>query len=115
MNKVITRSDSSVDKTLTAYPFSGNHPCPDILNGRTPEQFLKDKYQQGSIFGLDNMKEQGYYRYMGWQFNFRPFMKRYLIRQFDFWSEKWAPSRTALRLATYGRIKELVEIPEKKR
>ena len=88
--------------------------APDILGSNTPEQFLKRIYQRDSMFGLDNLKASGYYRIHGWAYNFRPFMKRFVVCQYDSWQSQWAPNVTALRRATYGRIQEVVEIPKKR-
>jgi hypothetical protein len=82
---------------------------PDILQGRTPEQFLKSKYTRGMIFGLDHLQKEGCYLLAGWCFNFRPFMKLYLVRQHGNWSEMWAMNKTAIRNSTYGTIEGIVE------
>lgn len=47
---------------------------------------------------------------MGWMFNFYNYLNRYLVRQYGDWREYYAPDRTSLRHALYGRIEELHEI-----
>lgn len=95
--------------TLTARQFSSDAPQPDILHGRTAIEFLKEKYQRGCIFGLDNLHHRGVYRLSGWEFNFRPFLKRFVVKQYGSWHECYAPNKTALRNSTYGAIEKIVE------
>jgi len=81
---------------------------PNILGNMTPIQFLLYKYDKGCIFGLDNLQHSGLYRYMGWAFDFSPYMKRFLVKQYDNWQEYYAPNKTALRKSIYGRIQEIL-------
>ena len=96
---------------LETYKFSSTaiDDCPDILNGRTPEQFLKSKYTRGMIFGLDNLMRTGSYQIMGWSYNFRPYMKLYIVKQHGNWSEMWAPNQTCIRKSLYDKIEGIVE------
>lgn len=98
---------------LESYKFStsATPTPPDILSGRTPEQFLAEKYQQGCMFGLDHLQKSGVYLLAGWSFNFRPFMKQFLVKQHDEWHEVWAMNKTSLRKSLYGRIEKIVEHP----
>ena len=49
---------------------------------------------------------------MGWMFNFYDYMHRYIVRQYGHWTTYYAPDRTSLRRALYGRIEELYELPK---
>lgn len=100
---------------LRFYKFSpsATEIAPDILRGGTPEQFLKGKYTRGCIFGLDLLQRAGIYQLSGWEYNFRPCLKRFLVKQYGSWSEYYAPNKTALRGSLYNRIEEIVEIPKK--
>lgn len=96
---------------LNHYKFSKsaiNSYPPDILGERTPMQFLKEKYDKGCIFGIDNLQRSAKYLYMGWAFDFSPYMKRFLVRQYDHWQSYYAPNKTALRKSIYGRIEEII-------
>jgi hypothetical protein len=99
---------------VKAYKFSASasDECPDILHGMTPQEFLKAKYERGCIFGLDYLKQGGSYRFMGWSFDFTPYLKHYVFKQYCHWQDVWAPNKTALKKSTYGRIDKVVEIPE---
>ena len=83
---------------------------PDILNGKTPIEFLRQKYVRGSIYGLDLLQRYGIYKYLGWAFDFTPFMKKFLVKQYDNWDECYAINKTHLRNSIYGRIQKIVEI-----
>ena len=99
---------------IFAYKFSNTALSnkPDILKGLTPIEFLETKYQRGCIFGLDNLQRSGRYRLMGWCYDFSPFLKKYLVKQYDSWQEYYAPNKTLLRNSIYGSIGEIVEIPD---
>ena len=49
---------------------------------------------------------------MGWMFDFYAYMHRYIVRQYGQWTTYYAPDRTSLRRALYGRIQELHELPK---
>lgn len=83
---------------------------PDILSGKTPEQFLAMKYQRGCIFGLDHLQNNGVYLLSGWEFNFRPYLKKFLVKQHGCWQEMWAMNKTAIRKSLYGRISNIVPL-----
>lgn len=101
-------------KKLNAVPFSESATSekPDILQGKTPEQFLKSKYIRGCIFGLDCLQREGVYRISGWSFNFRPFMRKFVVKQYGHWSEMWGPNKTSIRLSTFGTVDQIVELPK---
>lgn len=53
----------------------------------------------------------GYYKLAGWEFNFRQFMKRYLVK-YDYdnsWRELWAFDKTCIRTSFYTKD-DIVEI-----
>jgi len=96
-------------ETYKFNPGAGNEP--ELLYGKSPQEFLKSKYVRGSIFGLDNLKKEGLYRLAGWVFNFRPYMKKFLVKQYDNWTEQWAINKTDIHNSTYGHIDQIVELP----
>lgn len=46
----------------------------------------------------------------GWFYDFRPVLKKYKFKQYDFWHEVYAPNKTLLRKAIYGRIDKITEL-----
>lgn len=84
--------------------------APDILKGKTPEQFLKDKYSGGLAFGLVNLQRSGIYREMGWAYDFRPFLRLFYVEQYGHIQREYAPNKTAVRRSNYGRITHIQEL-----
>jgi len=84
-----------------------------VLNAKNVWEFLEGKYQLGCIFGLDNLKQYGVYNIHGWQFNFRPYLKKFYIKQYDFVTTEYAPNKTLIRKSTYGVIQNITEVNHK--
>ena len=60
--------------------------------------------------------KEGIYRCVGWAVDFRPFLRRFLVRhKYDGWSEVWAFNKTTLRKnsAYPHHILEIIEIPKR--
>ncbi len=73
------------------------------------KEFLKMKFNGGSNFGTDNLLRDGTYREMAIWYDFRPWLKKYLVEYENgsFYAQ-WAPSKGQLREATYLSRKEKV-------
>lgn len=97
---------------VQTYKFSSTarSECPNLLGDMTPQEFLKARCVRGCIFGLDHLMSGGRYLLYGWAFDFKPYLKRILVKQYDGWQEYYAPNKTALRKCLYGRIQEMVEL-----
>lgn len=74
-----------------------------------PAAFLKSKYVKGSTFGLDNLLATGTYRRLGWEYDLKPWLTRYVYKQRGKWQEKYAPSQGALRAVVCGKIDKILE------
>ena len=96
---------------VNAYAFSETATKDRPQFSITVKDFVKSKYQRGCFFGLDNLMSQGVYKIHGWCFNLRPFLKKFLYKQYGDWHEVFAPNKTALRSSVYGRIDSIVEMP----
>ena len=46
----------------------------------------------------------------GYRFDFSDVLHGYVIKQYDSWYERYAPDRTSLRKAVYGRIEKILEM-----
>lgn len=104
-----------MNEELKYYKFSdtaATH-CPNILNGLSPKQFLDKAYTVSILFGLDGLLKTGTYKIAGYSFDFKPFLKRFLINQHGNWIEYYAPNKTKLGAAVYETIDEIVEIKKK--
>lgn len=99
--------------------FVGHEPLqfngePRLFCGKTSGQWLSDKYSAGYALGVTTLMRSGVYRYGGWEFDIRPFMKRYMYRDCDDRiQEAWAPNKTLLRKAArLTRYTKVVPVPE---
>ena len=97
-------------ESVEFWKFSETATDKHIMKIDDPKEFLKTSYASPHSFGVINLKESGIYRLMGWAYNFRPYLKKYLIKQYGQWSEYYAPNKTTLRSTIYGRIDKIVEI-----
>ncbi len=101
--------------TLTAFKFStgANVPpvAPGVLGLSTVAQFLKSKYETDFAFGQDNILRRGCYLLSGWQFDFKPFLKKYWAQHIDgSISQYYAPNKSLLRKAVSRRLVKIIEI-----
>jgi hypothetical protein len=83
---------------------------PTIQN---PIEFLNKHYHSGYSGAKYNLLSQGVYLLMGYRYDFKPFLKRFIYKQHGTWTEVYAPNKTKLRAAVYGTINEIVELPKK--
>ncbi len=93
-------------KTIIGTPFVSH------VQDSRPElelDFLKRAYTR-FYTNNDNLLKYGVYRLMGYEYNFRPYLKKYLYKQYGGWVEVYAPNKTLLRRTIYGRINKIVEI-----
>jgi hypothetical protein len=95
---------------LQIWKFSNTATDTPTMKIDNPKDFLKSKYINGYIFGIDNLQKNGIYRLSGWAYNFRPYLKKYVVKQYDQWQEYYAPNKTSLRATLYGRIDKIQEI-----
>ena len=95
---------------LQSYAFSktATPTAPNILGEGTVQDFLNTHFNKGCIFGLTNLYK-GFYKLHGWYFDFTPFLKTYMVKQYGEWSEYKAPNKTLLRRSLYGKIEKIVE------
>ncbi len=65
----------------------------------------------------ENVRRNAYFRtavpLMGYRFDFSDVLKKYVVKQYDHWTEYYAPDKTSLRSVIFGRIQEIVEIHPK--
>lgn len=94
--------------TITKFsPTATEKPTMGLFN---PKAFLETKYENRYDFGASELLRTGRFKLSGWSYDFRKHLKRYLVKQYGQWTEFYAPNRTLLRKAVYGRIDELVEL-----
>jgi hypothetical protein len=64
----------------------------------------------------ENVRSNAYFRtavpLMGYRFDFSDVLKKFVVKQYDHWTEYYAPDKTSLRSVLFGRIGQIVEIPK---
>lgn len=78
-----------------------------------PQEFIAKKFSARFGFGSSDMSRLGVYREGGWQFDFRPLLTKYVVK--DYYSglaEYYAPNKTTLRRYLGGRIKYIIKIEQ---
>jgi len=71
--------------------------------------FLDRAYQR-HYTNNNNLLNYGNYKCMGYLFDFKPYLKKFLYKQYGEWSEVYAPNKTTLRKIIYGKIDKIVEL-----
>ena len=74
------------------------------------QRFLRNKFKPHVAFGQDNLLYYGIYKRMGWMYDFRPYLKRFLVKQYDSWQEYYCINKTALQKLLHGKIQEIIEV-----
>jgi hypothetical protein len=92
----------------------------DAVKNTPPECRIKELYDKVNNLTTAEKQEvfdkcrdyNGIYRLAGWQFNFRPYMKRYIVKTYDSWHEQYAFSKENIRKNIYTNdgVKEIHEI-----
>lgn len=95
--------------SVIGYPFVDHvdqNVRPKIDN---PLEFLKRAYVR-FYTNNDNLIRFGHYKVMGYKYDFKPFLKKYLYKQYGNWNEVFAPNKTLLRQVISGHIDKIVEL-----
>jgi hypothetical protein len=71
--------------------------------------FLKRAYVRFFI-NNNNLIHHGCYKLMGYSYDFKPYLKKYLYQQYGNWQEAYAPNKTRLRQVIYGKIDKIIEL-----
>ena len=95
------------------YPFTSNADKKDIIPeiSENPEKFLEKVLSGRYGFGANEVMQTGWYKELGWTYDFRPLLKRFIYKQRDFgWTENYALDVSNLRKLVYGKIIEIKEL-----
>jgi hypothetical protein len=96
-------------QTVVGYPFVSHVPQNERPTISDAKAFLKKAYVR-FYTNNDNLIRFGYYKVMGYKYDFKPFLKKYLYKQYGQWNEAFAPNKTLLRSVIGGRIDKIIEI-----
>ena len=67
-------------------------------------------YESRHHLFLSNLQYHGYIKNMGYLYDLKKYLKKYIVKQYDTWHEYYAPNKTLLRKSIYGTIDKIVEI-----
>jgi hypothetical protein len=71
--------------------------------------FLKRAYTKG-FTNNENLLRNGVYKLMGYRYDFKKHLKKYLYLQYGQWHQVYAPNKTLLREVVFGYIERIIEI-----
>ena len=94
-------------KNIVGYPFVEH--VDQNLRPKLPVDFLDRAYTR-NYTNNSNLINYGYYKLMGYKYDFRPYLKKYLYKQYGNWREAYAPNKTKLRSAIFGKIDKIIEM-----
>jgi len=98
---------------MQAIPFTTNTD-PNKINKEileNPEKFLMDKLTGSRFgFGVDNITKTGFYKEMGFQYNLRPYLQKFIYKQYGQWQEMYALNKTNLRKLVFGKVEKIISI-----
>lgn len=98
-------------KAIEAIPFVDNAD-PKKINKRiieNPEQFLKETLSNRFTFGAVEIMDSGVYRLLGFRYDLRPWLKRFVYKQYGRWQDIYAIDRTNLRKLVSGKIDKILD------
>lgn len=76
-----------------------------------PMEFLVRKLRGSRFdFGVDNITRTGAYKEMGWAYNLRGLLRKFVYKQYDSWQEIYALNKTNVRELVGGRIIKIIEV-----
>ena len=94
---------------LPIYKFTTTNAEKPIYKG-TARDFLKNKYNKHFAFGIENLKQDGVYKIYGWIIDFKPILKKFIVKQHNSLYECFAFNKTDLRNSIFGKIEYIKEI-----
>lgn len=94
-------------ETIIGYPFVDH--VDQQARPTLTKDFLKRAYVR-FYSNNNNLIRYGVYRLMGYEYNFKPYLKKYLYKQYGNWHEAYAPNKTTLRAVIGGRIDKIMEL-----
>ena len=100
-----------MESIINSFAFVENAKSEDAVIYSTEKEVkerLEQIFRDGCTFSFNNVSRTGYEKMMGIAYDFKPFLKRILVKQYGIWSEYFAPNKTKLRKCLYGRIDEMV-------
>jgi len=98
-----------MENTVIGLPFVAHVNQTERPTIENPKEFLKRAYVR-FYTNNDNLIRCGCYKLMGYKYDFQPYLKKYLYKQYGQWNEVFAPNKTLLRQVIGGRIESIKEL-----
>jgi len=96
---------------VNAWIFSETAKEKPKIKGKSPEYFLINLYENPFNFGYMNVKQTGIYRLLGWAFDFRPFLRKYVYKTYAYGLEEgYFLNKTSLRKNAGSKVLYIKEI-----
>ena len=95
---------------INIFDFTGTAKKENKRNITDIKAFLKTKFENPYAFGTSNISSRGVYKEMGWGYDFRPNLKKFLVKQYGTWHEIYAPNKTLARKQFIGKIDKIMEM-----
>lgn len=80
---------------------------PEIHN---PKNYLKSMFDNRYHGNLPNIHTFGAIKIMGYRYDFKKYLKQYVVKQHGGWQEYYAPNKTLLRKTLFGKVEKIIEI-----
>jgi hypothetical protein len=98
------------NSVVVGFPFV-NHVNQDLRPTiENPIEFLKNVYSTPFYTNGNNILNTGFYKSLGYKYDFRPYLKSFVYKQHGCWFESYAPNKTLLRSITISKIEKIIEI-----
>ena len=98
-------------KEVNSWVFSETAKEKPELKGKNEKDFLINLYSNKFNFGFINVKSNGIYRLLGWAFDFRPFLKKYVYKTYAYGLEEgYFLNRKELRRLAGSKVLYIKEI-----
>ena len=92
---------------LRVINFTGQAKEEHRLDIPDPKAFLEKQF---SARYPPEISYSGVYRNMGWLYDFRPYLNRYVVCQYNSWQAYYCLNKTLLRKLISGKVQEIVQV-----
>jgi len=76
-----------------------------------PKQFVEEKLTGNKFdFGVDEITTQGIFKLMGYKYDLRQFLTKFVYKQYGNWQEIYALNKTNVRYLVGGKIDKIIEV-----
>jgi len=69
-------------------------------------------FNKGCNFFLNEVSRNGSAKLMGYRYDLKPFLNKYLCKQYGQWNEYFAPNKTMIRRSVYGNVDKIIEVKD---